>query len=350
MHAIFDPRFSMNACEILDIRSSILDDILTGPHVHVIEHRISCLDFVQPSWYCVYLFQPVAMITYIKLLLMAFFWGGTFVVGRTLAQTVGPFAAAFFRFAIASVFLVILLRKTEGRLTWPEKSQIFPVVLLGLTGALLYNFFFLKGLKMIEAGRASVIIANNPIFIALFSAYFFKERLNLVKVIGIIISVAGAVIVISRGNVCAVFQGGMGWGEMYILGCVASWVAFSLIGKAVMDDLSPLRSVTCSSVAGTLLLAVPAFLEGGFGFLEYSLSDWAGIFYLGFFGTVLGFLWYYQGIQKIGPTRAGLFINFVPISAILLAFIFLQESITISLFIGTILVSAGVYLTNRPAS
>ena len=290
------------------------------------------------------------MITYFKLLWMAIFWGGTFVVGRTLSQTVGPFAAAFFRFAIASVFLVFLLRRAEGRLTWPQKSQIIPVILLGLTGALLYNFFFLKGLKMIEAGRASVIIANNPVFIALFSAYFFKERLNLVKVIGIIISVTGAIVVISRGQIFEILQGGLGLGEMYIFGCVASWVAFSLIGKAVMENLSPLRSVTYSSIAGTLFLAAPAFLEGGFGFLAYSLSEWAGIFYLGFFGTVLGFLWYYQGIQKIGPTRAGLFINFVPISAILLAFMFIGEPITMSLLIGTVLVSSGVYLTNRPTS
>jgi drug/metabolite transporter (DMT)-like permease len=68
---------------------------------------------------------------------------------------------------------------------------------------------------------------------------------------------------------------------------------------------------------------------------------------LGFFGTVLGFLWYYQGIQKIGPTRAGLFINFVLISAIMLAFFFLAEPITMSLLIGTVMVSLGVYLTNR---
>jgi len=272
------------------------------------------------------------------------------VAGRSLAQTVGPFAAAFFRFAIASVFLVLLLRRTEGKLTWPAKEQIMAVILLGLTGGLLYNYFFLKGLKMIEAGRASVIIANNPIFIALLSAYFFKERLNLVKVIGIIISVGGAIIVISRGRIFEVLQGGLGLGEIYIFGCVASWVAFSLIGKAVMNDLSPLRSVTYSSIAGTLLLAAPAFLEGRFGFLEYSPTDWAKIFYLGFFGTVLGFLWYYQGIHKIGPTRAGLFINFVPVSAILLAFIFLKEPITMSLLIGTILVSLGVYLTNKPTS
>jgi drug/metabolite transporter (DMT)-like permease len=63
---------------------------------------------------------------------------------------------------------------------------------------------------------------------------------------------------------------------------------------------------------------------------------------------VLGFVWFYEGINHIGPTRAGLFINFVPISAILLAFLILGEPLTLSLLIGTLLVSTGVHLTNRP--
>ena len=148
------------------------------------------------------------MMTYLKLLLMAIFWGGTFVAGRSLAQTVGPFAAAFFRFAIATVFLIFVLRSTEGKLIWPEKNQVIPVIFLGLTGALLYNFFFLKGLKMIEAGRASVIVAINPIFIALLAAYLFKERLTVVKIIGIILSVGGAINVISRGQVFKILHAG----------------------------------------------------------------------------------------------------------------------------------------------
>jgi drug/metabolite transporter (DMT)-like permease len=79
----------------------------------------------------------------------------------------------------------------------------------------------------------------------------------------------------------------------------------------------------------------------------YTLTDWGSIAYLGFFGTVLGFIWYYQGIQAIGPTKASQFINFVPISAILLAFCVLHETITRSLLMGAAFVITGVYLTNR---
>jgi drug/metabolite transporter (DMT)-like permease len=288
------------------------------------------------------------MLVYVKLILTAVLWGGTFIAGRVVARDVGPFSAAFFRFFIASIFLVLFTCKIEGRLPALRKRQIIPVFLLGMTGVFLYNVFFFKGLKIIHAGRAAVIIAGNPIFITLFSAYFFKEKLNLIKMAGIMLSVSGAVIVISKGSFNEIIAGGVGWGEIFIFGCVFSWVAYSLIGKAVMDGLSPLAAVSYSSIIGAFFLFFPALFEGMMhNFRLYHPVDWAGMFYLGFFGTVIGFVWYYEGIKKIGPMKASLFINFVPISAVVMAFFILNEPITPSLFIGTFLVCSGVYLTNK---
>jgi drug/metabolite transporter (DMT)-like permease len=288
------------------------------------------------------------MLVYVKLILTAVLWGGTFIAGRVVARDVGPFSAAFLRFFIASIFLVLFTCKIEGRLPVLRKRQIIPVFLLGMTGVFLYNVFFFKGLKIIHAGRAAVIIAGNPIFITLFSAYFFKEKLNLIKMAGIMLSVSGAVIVISKGSFNEIIAGGVGWGEIFIFGCVFSWVAYSLIGKAVMDGLSPLAAVSYSSIIGAFFLFFPALFEGMMhNFRLYHPVDWAGMFYLGFFGTVIGFVWYYEGIKKIGPMKASLFINFVPISAVVMAFFILNEPITPSLFIGTFLVCSGVYLTNK---
>jgi drug/metabolite transporter (DMT)-like permease len=288
------------------------------------------------------------MIVYLKLLLTATFWGGTFIAGRIVAQNVEPFSAAFLRFAIASVFLLLLTFKVEGQLPAIKTSQIIPVIILGITGVFAYNVFFFKGLKIINAGRAGVIIAMNPILIAILSSYFFKERLTLIKVIGIIVSVTGAVIVISRGNPIEILDGNLGWGELFIFCCVLSWVVYSLIGKAMLVDLSPLVLITYSSVIGAVGLFVPALFNGVIrNLFHYCATDWLCIFYLALFGTVLGFVWYYEGIKKIGPTKASLFINFVPVSAVLLAFLILAEPITLSLFIGAIFVMSGLYLTNK---
>jgi drug/metabolite transporter (DMT)-like permease len=287
---------------------------------------------------------------YLKLLLTAIFWGGTFVAGRLVAQNVGPYSIAFLRFAIASFLLLSLTWRIEGKLPHINKSQIVPVILLGITGIFIYNVMFFKGLKIIEASRASLIIATCPIAITICSSIFLKEKINLVKGLGIVISVCGAIIVISRGNINRIFEGGLGLGELYIFCCVLCWVAYSLIGKTVMKDLSPLVSVSYSSTVGAIALLIPAFVEGlTRNITSQSIVDWLCISYLGIFGTVIGFVWYYQGVERIGPTKAGLFINFVPISAILCAFVILREPITLSLAVGAVLVISGVYLTNRTA-
>jgi drug/metabolite transporter (DMT)-like permease len=93
---------------------------------------------------------------------------------------------------------------------------------------------------------------------------------------------------------------------------------------------------------------VPALGEGMMAHLSgYRWQDWTSLAYLGIFGTVIGFVWYYDAIRIIGPSRASLFINFVPISAIVLAYVILAEPVTLSLAAGAVFVATGVYLTNR---
>lgn len=286
------------------------------------------------------------MLIYIKLFLTAVFWGGTFIAGRIVAENVAPFCAAFFRFAIASFFLAAFVWKAEGGLPRLKRHQVFPVILLGLTGVFAYNAFFFKGLQYIPAGRAALIIALNPIGISALSAVIFGERLSRVKCFGIALSVAGAIVVITSGQLSQVWKGGIGTGELMILGCVASWVSYSLLGKSVMMEMTPLAAVCYATLIGTAAVFFPALASGMAAEVRhYAVADWVSLFYLGFFGTVLGFFWYYDGIKKIGPARASVFINFVPVSAIVMAYFILGEEITPSLFVGAVMVISGVYAT-----
>ena len=282
----------------------------------------------------------------VKLFLTAIFWGGTFIAGRMVTAHMGPFSAAFLRFFIASLFLLLFTWRSEGKLSTLTKRQMWSLTLLGLSGIFTYNFFFFSGLKLIHAGRAAIIIANNPIFISIFSVLIFREKVTVLKVVGILLSVNGAIWAISRGDF-GLITGQIGIGEFYIFMCVVSFVVYTMVGKVVMVKLSPLASVTYSSVIGTLFLALPAIQEGILRqIFDYSITAWLSVFYLGFFGTVLGFIWYYEGIKVLGPIKASIFINFVPISAIILSYFLLDEPITVSLFGGALLVITGVYLTN----
>jgi len=287
------------------------------------------------------------LLTYAKLLLTMLFWGGTFVAGRLLAGVVPPFPAAFLRFALASGMLLALLYYSEGgRLPGLDRRQFGAVVLLGLTGVVGYNVAFFTGLQTVSASRAGLIIALNPVGIALLSALFCGERFQPLRLFGVAVSVCGAMLVISRGHL-SLLTSGIGAGELTLLGCVACWALYSVIGRRAMHGLSPLTAVAYSALVGALLLAPVALAQGALsGFYGYGLKAWGSLGYLAVFGTVLGFVWYYQAIREIGTVRSGVFINFVPIFSMLLGFVFLREPLTSSLLLGAALVISGAWLTN----
>lgn len=285
---------------------------------------------------------------YLKLLLTMALWGGTFIAGRLVAQEMGAFAAAFCRFAVASVALVALTYAVEGTLPRPPKRLWWSIMGLGLTGIFAYNVFFFSGLQTVEAGRAALIIALNPVAIALGAALFFKDPITPRKGLGIGLSLLGAAVVISGGNPLALVRGEVGRGELLILGCVASWMIYTLLGKRVMQELSPFAATTYACGAGALLLLGPALGDGLLTVIPTaSLTAWVSLLYLGILGSAVGFSWYYDGLRQLGPARAGVFINLVPVFAILLAAVLLNEIPSPALLVGGLLVILGVILTNR---
>lgn len=287
------------------------------------------------------------VITYISLVFTMLLWGGTFIAGRLLAESVEPASSAFLRFLIASAAMLVVTRLVEKRLIIPTGKLWIPLILLGMTGVFAYNVFFFSGLQLISAGRASLIISCTPLVITIFAAIFLHEQLTPLKAFGVLLSLTGAIIVISNGHPGSLFTGGFGSGEQALVGCVLSWSAYSLIGRSVLTTLSPLHAVCYSSMIGTVLLSIPAAYEGLFGRLStISSLDWVSLAYLGIGGTALGFSLYYQGIKRIGAMRAGIFINLVPLFSILLSWLILGESVKLIVLTGGVLVLTGVTLTN----
>ncbi len=285
--------------------------------------------------------------TYITLTLTAFFWGGTFIAGRLLADSLAPANSSFLRFAIASITLLAVVSLTEKKLPVPHIQQFIVLVFLGFTGVFCYNIFFFTGLKYITAGRASLIIAFTPLTITLLATLFTSERLNAKQFGGILLSLAGAILVVSNGQPHLFLQGGFGPGEKALLGCVLSWSLYSIAGRTILKTLSPLIAVCYSSIIGTLLLAIPAYRENLSGALfTISSTDWMSLGYLGVCGTAIGFSLYYKGINKIGTTRSGIFINMVPVFALFLSWILLHETVHLMVLIGGFLILMGVTITN----
>ncbi|MBI4806391.1 MAG: DMT family transporter [Desulfovibrio sp.] len=288
-------------------------------------------------------------LTTVKLFVTAVIWGGTFIAGRLLGPECSPFTGAFLRFVAANAVLLPYWLLTEGKAVRMDTRLLLLVAGLGASGVFAYNAFFLWGLKHIPAGRAAIIVAGNPVFIALLSRVFFKEPLGRIKILGVILCLCGAAVVIGRGNPLGLFSGDLSLGDLAIAGAMFSWVTYSLLGKKVMGRLSPLAAVTLSCLAGMVMLFPPALSEGLMHEVAgLSFTGWSAIVYLGVLGTAVGFLWFYQGIQAIGASKAAVFINFVPVSAAIMGALLLGEPIDASILAGGALVLTGVALTNRP--
>lgn len=286
---------------------------------------------------------------HIRLILTMTFWGGTFVAGRLLAGEVHPLTASTLRFVTASVMLLSAILIRDKKLPCLSKKQWGAIALLGMSGVFAYNIFFFTGLQTVEAGRASLIIAVNPVVTTFIAMLLLGERSNFRRSLGMILSVAGAFIVISRGNPATLFQGNSGGvGELYIIGCVISWSAYTLIGKKLLRDIAPLVAVAYSCSAGACFLFITTLFTGHLTEIRNLSTTGIGcIFYFAFFGTTLGFIWFYDGVKKLGASRAAMYVNLVPISGVLFGTVLLGEHLESSILIGGTLVCSGIYLINQ---
>lgn len=289
---------------------------------------------------------------YAKLVLMAVFWSGVFPAVNILVRSMGVFTSVFVRFALAAAILLAVMAWRDGRLRRLSPREFVVVSALGLFGIAAYNSLFTWGLALVEASRAALIVPTNPAFTALFAALFLRERFGAARAAGIALSLAGALWVLSRGDLRALAALEFGLGEWILVLCIFMWSAFTLLGRLAMSTLTPMAFTAYVSALGALPLAVPAWLEpGGLGDMgNVTAQGWAALAYLVVFGTLLPFLWYNEGVKALGAARAAQFINLVPPLAVAESILILGEPLDPSLLVGGVLVVAGLYLTNRPRS
>ena len=287
----------------------------------------------------------------LKLVMVALFWGGTFIAGRILAQALPLMTAAFDRFLVAAILLVGAALYIEGGLPRLRRSQLLATAAMGLTGIFLYNVCFFGALARIPAGRTALFVSLTPIVTALMASLVFRERLGAKRWLGIGVALMGALIVITRGDLGGAMRDigeSIGLGEMLMSLAVLNWAAYTLISRKATESMSPIAATTYATLWGLAFLSVGAIGEfSSVRWLSLGWQVWASIIYLGAFGTVVAFIWYNQGIRAVGPSRTAIFTNLVPAFGVLLSAGLLGEAVLASMVVGGVVSAIGVSLTNR---
>lgn len=271
------------------------------------------------------------------------------MAARFVVREAPPFHAAATRYVVSTVLLqAILAWKAWG----PRGSGRFPVppspggwlhlLALGAVGIALYNVAFFTGLRQTTAANASLIVAINPLLTAALSALWLGEPFRPGQGAGFLLSLAGVAFVVSDGSWEALRNLSFNRGDLLLLLAPLTWAVYSVHGKRVLAWCSPLEATAHASLFGTLLLLPMAAAEGGS--MRIGAWGWIAILQLAVLGTVVGFVWWYEGVRAIGAGRSALFVNLVPLFGILMAAAFLGEAIRWPHLAGGILVVGGVVL------
>lgn len=288
-------------------------------------------------------------LTNAKLVAAMFMWGGTWIAGRVVAQELAaPLAAPAVRFLIAGLALAGYALATEGRIPRPrDVTEWGTVTGLALTGIFLYALCFFYGLKHVTAGRGALVVALTPVLVALGAWLSGQERMNALKLSGIAMATLGCLTVIGNGNPVALLHGEVGIGEWLILGCALCWTAYTFIGRKATKTLSALAATLWASLLGAGLIGLAALVLGGIDFAAWSWRVWLSVVFLAIGGTALAFTWFADGVRRIGAAKASVFVNLVPVFAVLQAAVLLDERLGLPVLGGGLLVIAGVWLTTQ---
>jgi drug/metabolite transporter (DMT)-like permease len=291
--------------------------------------------------------QSARTLTYVKLVAAMAMWGGTWIAGRVIAQELSaPIAVAAMRFVVAGLVVGGVMLASGSGIPLPKDRQEWGLVwALGFFGIFLYGLCFFFGLQHIPAGRGALVVALNPVVIVLLAWAIGKEGMNRRKALGCAVALAGCLTVIGNGDPLALLQGTVGIGEWLIVGCVACWTAYTFIGWQATGRFSALATTLYACFTGAILLGLAALVQGGIDLAAWSWRVWSGMLFLAIFGTAIAYTWFTAAVHQLGAGHASVFINLVPVFAVLQAAVLLDERLGLPVLFGGLLVIAGVWLT-----
>ena len=277
------------------------------------------------------------------------FWAGNYVVGAEAVRSLSPLALTLLRWAIAAVPLLILAQLLE-KPDWRAVLRAWPWLLaLSVTGMLGYNLLLYSALAHTSALSASLINAFNPALITLAAAIFLRERLTPRSVGGVVVALVGVVIVLTGGDVTRlVSAAGFGWGELAMLGAIAAWTAYTIIGRRA-PRLPPTTSTAAQAVIAVLALLPFLAVEGAVT-LPNTPAAIGALLYIAIFPSVLSYLLWNRALEVIPPSRAGVFLNLITVFTAILTLLLGQPVAPAQLVGGAIILGGIALASSRPRS
>ena len=272
-------------------------------------------------------------------------WAGNTVAGRMSTGEISPMVVVFLRWFIISIFLILFLNKKlilsfkliSGKLVW-----LCLMGSLGLTG---FNALFYIAAQNTTAINLGIIQGIMPAIILVGSVFIFKEVINVMKVAGLLIAFFGVLVVVSQGDYERVISLSFNYGDLVMLCACFFYSGFTLglKNKPVIDPIVLMTYFSLSALLFSLPLLITEYYLGSTQ-LPTTPTAWLIILYIAFVPSFLAQIFFIRGVELVGASKAGLFINFLPIFAAILGVLLLGERLFVYHLISLFIVLLGVYL------
>jgi drug/metabolite transporter (DMT)-like permease len=284
---------------------------------------------------------------YLLLILTTLFWGGNAIAGRLAVGEISPMALTCLRWVI----VVIVMLPITGRkllVEWPAIEQRWRfIILMGTFGFTAFNALFYAAAHHTSAVNLTIFQGAIPVLVLLGTVLFFKARIRPLQIVGMIVTMAGVVLVSVKGDIEILRTLALNIGDVWMLIACLFYAGYTL-GLRHRPAVSGLVFFTALAVVAFVTSLPPLAFEIMSGSVQWpTAKGFVVLLYVALLPSLVAQIFYIRGVELIGPARAGLFVNLVPVFGALLAVILLGEPFAIYHAAGLVLVLGGIWLAER---
>jgi len=272
-------------------------------------------------------------------------WASNAVLGRWLRNDVGPLTLTALRFTAATAFFGFLLRGRPQE-EWRYGRDRRWLLGMGLAGVVCFSPLLYLGLRHSTAVNCSLIQGFSPLITALIAGLIIQEPVTRREMAGAVLGLVGIVGLISGGSLRFLIHLHFNVGDLILLSAAVMWAFYSVFGRRVMRYRSPVSATALSSFLGLPILIAAALFEYRHIPLNLRPETIAAILHICIVPTIIGYWCWNRAVQALGAGGAMVFYNTLPLYGVLMAAIFLQESLGMGhIVFGGLILAGGLWAT-----
>ena len=288
-------------------------------------------------------------LAYGLLFLATFFWSGNFIVGKfAYLFEIPPLTLNFFRWVLVWLILIPFTYKDIYENLHSIKKNWLVISLMGVITISLFNSVVYFALNYTQVINAVLVLAAIPAATIVFSSLMNIEKTNIFQLLGLFLSIIGIVIIISNADIQKITSFSFNKGDLWMLVCVFTWALYSTLLKKNKFKFSQFSLIQLMVSVGILFLIPQFFYEKFIGLeLNYNKGFFAILSYVVIFPAIAAYYCWQKGVEIIGPNRASMFIQLMPLFSAIMAIVIFKEKFQLFHFTGALFIVLGIYLSNR---